>query len=87
MLVRDMRDRLRERGSVWPVLAALAMSCLVGGAFGAAIATAILTSHLIEGSRLPTEAAYTTAFVVSAVAGVLAVGAALLVPRTAPVRA
>ena len=56
----------------------------VGGAFGSAIATAILTGNLIEGTQLPTEGAYTTAFVVSSVAAVLAVGAALLVPRSGP---
>jgi len=53
----------------------------VGGAFGSAIATAILTGHLIEGTQIPTERAYTTAFVVSAVAGLFAIAAALLVPR------
>jgi MFS family permease len=53
----------------------------VGGAFGSAIATAILAGHLIEGTEIPTEAAYTTAFVVSAIAATLAVAAALLVPR------
>jgi EmrB/QacA subfamily drug resistance transporter len=53
----------------------------IGGAFGSAVATAILTGHLIEGTSIPTERAYTTAFVVSSVAGMLAVGAALLVPR------
>jgi MFS family permease len=53
---------------------------IVGGAFGAAIATAILTAHLIPGTPLPTESAYTAAFLLSAVAGALAIGAALLVP-------
>jgi MFS family permease len=55
----------------------------VGGAFGSAIATAILTGHLIAGTQIPTERAYTTAFVVSAIAAILAIGAALLVPRQA----
>ena len=58
----------------------------VGGAFGAAVATAVLTGNTIAGTPLPTEGAYTAAFVLSAVGGVLALGAALLVPtrRLAP---
>jgi EmrB/QacA subfamily drug resistance transporter len=52
----------------------------VGGAFGAAVATAILTSTTIPGSPLPTEGAYEAAFLVSAGGGLLALGAALLIP-------
>jgi EmrB/QacA subfamily drug resistance transporter len=52
----------------------------IGGAFGAAVATAVLTGNTISGSPLPTEGAYTAAFVLSAAGGVLAIGAALLVP-------
>jgi MFS family permease len=59
----------------------------VGGAFGAAVATAILTGNTIAGSPFPSESAYTAAFVLSAVGGVLAVGAALLVPTRASERA
>jgi hypothetical protein len=59
----------------------------VGGAFGAAIATAILTGHTIAGTSLPSERAYTTAFVMSAVGGVCAIAAALLVPTRAAERA
>jgi EmrB/QacA subfamily drug resistance transporter len=59
----------------------------VGGAFGSAIATAILTGHLIDGTQLPTEQAYTTAFVVSTGAAILAIAAALLVPRASSPRA
>ena len=59
----------------------------VGGAFGAAVATAILTGNTIAGSPFPSESAYTAAFVLSAVGGVLAVGAALLVPTRAAERA
>ena len=55
----------------------------VGGAFGAAVATAILTGNTIGGSSLPSEGAYTAAFVLSAAGGVLALGAALLVPERA----
>jgi EmrB/QacA subfamily drug resistance transporter len=51
----------------------------VGGSFGAAIATAILAGDVARG--FPTEAAYTAAFAFSSVAGLLALGAALLVPR------
>jgi EmrB/QacA subfamily drug resistance transporter len=59
----------------------------VGGAFGAAVASAILTGNTVAGSSLPSEGAYTAAFVLSAAGGVLAVGAALLVPTRAAERA
>ena len=59
----------------------------VGGAFGAAVATAILTGHTIGSTSLPSESAYTTAFVMSAVGGVFAIAAALLVPTRAAERA
>jgi EmrB/QacA subfamily drug resistance transporter len=52
----------------------------VGGSFGAAIATAILAASA-TGGGLPDQEAYTTAFAFSAAAGLLALGAALLVPR------
>jgi EmrB/QacA subfamily drug resistance transporter len=52
----------------------------VGGSFGAAIATAILAGSPGAGGR-PTEGAYTAAFALSALAGLAAVGSALLVPR------
>ena len=55
----------------------------VGGSFGAAIVTAILTAGT---APLPTESAYTTAFGFSAVAGVIAVLASLLVPRSPRMR-
>ena len=58
----------------------------VGGSFGAAIATAILAGSAGAGG-LPTEGAYTAAFAFSAVAGLAAVGAALLVPRPPAVHA
>jgi EmrB/QacA subfamily drug resistance transporter len=50
----------------------------VGGSFGAAIVTAILTSGT---TRLPSEDLYTFAFAFSAVAGFIAVLASLLIPR------
>jgi MFS family permease len=52
----------------------------VGGAFGSAVATAILTADTLDGGAVPSEHAYTLAFLVSAAGGVLAVCAALLVP-------
>jgi len=58
----------------------------IGGSFGAAIATAILAGSTGAGG-LPTEGAYTAAFAFSAVAGLAAVGAALLVPRPTAQRA
>ena len=58
----------------------------VGGSFGAALATAILAGSAGAGG-LPTEGSYTAAFAFSAVAGLAAVGAALLVPRPPPARA
>ena len=58
----------------------------VGGGFGAAIATAILAGST-GAAGLPTEGAYTAAFALSAVAGLAAVGSALLVPRPSAERA
>ena len=55
----------------------------MGGSFGASIATAILAGSTVSAADLPTEGAYTAAFAFSAVAGLLAFGAALLVPRAA----
>jgi EmrB/QacA subfamily drug resistance transporter len=52
----------------------------VGGAFGAAVATAILTSDTLAGSGLPTEHAYVTAFALAALGGVLALLATSLIP-------
>ena len=56
----------------------------IGGSFGAAVAAAILAAHIVASTDLPTEGAYSAAFAFSAAAGLLAFGAALLVPR--PVR-
>jgi len=52
----------------------------VRGAFGAAAATAILAAQTIGSSPIPSEGAYTSAFVVSAVGGLLAIAAALAIP-------
>ena len=55
----------------------------VGGAFGAAAATAILAGNTIAGTPLPAEGAYEAAFLMSAVGALLAICAALLVPTRA----
>ena len=57
----------------------------VGGAFGSALSTAILAISMVAGSSaagsgLPTEGAYTVAFLLSAVGATVAAGTALLVP-------
>ncbi len=52
----------------------------VGGAVGTTIGGALLTATVV-GSGAPTEAGFTEAFTVSAGAGVLALAAALIVPR------
>jgi EmrB/QacA subfamily drug resistance transporter len=53
----------------------------VGGAFGAAIVTALLTADTIGATPIPTEHAYTEAFAISGVISVLALLAALWIPR------
>jgi MFS family permease len=52
-----------------------------GGAFGSAAVTAILAGSIAEDTGLPTESAYTAAFAAAVVVGLLALGAAWLVPR------
>jgi predicted MFS family arabinose efflux permease len=51
----------------------------IGGSIGAAVMSSVITGSARGG--LPTEAGYTHGFLVPAVAGALAVGAALFVPR------
>ena len=59
-----------------------AVTRTVGGAFGSAFVAALLTSETIPGTPgVPSESAYTEAFVASTVAGLLALGAALAIPR------
>jgi EmrB/QacA subfamily drug resistance transporter len=53
----------------------------IGGAFGSAVATALIAGSVAAGQ--PTVDGYTTAFTISAAGGALAVAAALLVPRPA----
>ncbi len=53
----------------------------VGGALGAQIATAIVTSETIAGTPIPAESGYTTAFTLSAIAGLLALASVMAIPR------
>jgi hypothetical protein len=53
----------------------------VGGAFGSAIVTALLTADTIPGSPIPTEHAYTEAFGVATIGALLALASALAIPR------
>jgi EmrB/QacA subfamily drug resistance transporter len=53
----------------------------IGGALGAAAATAILTAETIGSTPIPTESAYTEAFVMATAGALLALGAAALVPK------
>ena len=53
----------------------------IGGAFGSAIVAALLTADTIPGTPFPTEGVYTEAFVFSTIGAVLALAAALSVPR------
>jgi EmrB/QacA subfamily drug resistance transporter len=52
----------------------------VGGAFGAAIVTALLTGETIPGTQIPTETAYTEAFGLAMVGALLALAATLAIP-------
>jgi MFS family permease len=52
----------------------------VGGAFGAQIAAAIVTGHLEPGTRYAAESGFTAAFAMGAIALVVALGAAALIP-------
>ena len=53
----------------------------MGGAFGTAIVTALLTADTMPGTQVPTEHAYTEAFTISIGLSVLALLAALWIPR------
>ena len=54
----------------------------VGGAFGSAVVTALLTADTIPGTAgIPTESAYTEAFVVATIGSLLALASALAIPR------
>ena len=54
----------------------------LGGALGAQLVATLLTAKTIGNSAIPTEAAYTDAFIVAAIAAGLATVAALAIPRT-----
>jgi len=53
----------------------------IGGALGGQIAASIVAGHVTSGSRFPAESGFTQAFVVSAVAVMIAFAAALAIPR------
>jgi len=62
----------------------------LGGALGAQLVATLLTTQTIGNPPIPTEAAYTDAFIVAAIAAALAVVAALMIPvvkRPQPVTA
>ena len=54
----------------------------LGGALGAQLVASLLTAKTIAGTAIPSEAAYTDAFIVAAIAAGLAVLAALAIPQT-----
>ena len=54
----------------------------LGGALGAQLVASLLTAKTISGTAIPSEAAYTDAFIVAAVAAGLAVLAAMAIPQT-----
>jgi EmrB/QacA subfamily drug resistance transporter len=62
------------------------ISRTVGGAFGSAIVTVLLTADTIGNTRTPTESAYTEAFTLSAGVAVLSLLAALAIPRVVAAR-
>ena len=53
----------------------------IGGSVGAQIAAAILAGNQILGGRYPAESGFTDAFVMSAVAAVIALVATSIIPR------
>jgi EmrB/QacA subfamily drug resistance transporter len=55
----------------------------VGGSLGGQISATIVSAHVIAGTRIAQESAYTAAFLLSAAVMVLAFGATLLVPARA----
>jgi hypothetical protein len=64
------------------------VSYYVGGVLGAQICAAILASHTIAGTTVPTEGAYATTFFVCAAASATAIPfAALAAPRLQRARA
>jgi MFS family permease len=58
----------------------------IGGSVGAQIAAAIIAGNQILGGRYPAESGFTDAFVMSAIAALIALAATTLIPRRAPHR-
>ena len=58
----------------------------IGGSVGAQIAAAILAGNAILGGRYPAESGFTDAFLMSAVAAVIALVATSMIPRPPPGR-
>jgi EmrB/QacA subfamily drug resistance transporter len=56
----------------------------IGGSLGGQIAASIVAGHLIAGTRQPAESGFTEAFVISAIAVLVAFAAALAIPRRPP---
>jgi EmrB/QacA subfamily drug resistance transporter len=52
----------------------------VGGAFGSAVAAAIVTAHLLPGTPIPAESGYTTAFWIAAGGGLAALFVTMFIP-------
>jgi hypothetical protein len=60
----------------------------IGGAIGAQVSAAIVSAHLVLGGRFPAESGYTTAFVMSGAAAIVALLVTFAIPaREAPVPA
>jgi EmrB/QacA subfamily drug resistance transporter len=59
----------------------------IGGAIGAQVAAAIVSSSFVAGGRYPAESGFTTAFVMSAIASVVALGVCFAIPSRDAVRA
>jgi MFS family permease len=59
----------------------------IGGSVGAQIAAAIIAGNQILGGRYPAESGFTDAFVMSAVAALVALAATAVIPRPTPQRA
>ena len=59
----------------------------VGGAFGSALVAALLAAETIPGTPFPSDTAYTEAFAFAGVGALLALGAAMAIPRLKPVPA
>jgi predicted MFS family arabinose efflux permease len=57
----------------------------IGGAIGAQVAAAIVSAHLVLGGAFPAESGYTTAFAMSGVGALVALGVTFAIPaREAP---